>query len=109
MRNPVFVWFAVAAAPGLTGCLRTTTQQSAHSAAILQNAEGTSAIVIRGYTKDLVGIRAANHDVKLRVDRDSALANERVLFVEYPAPTNDPAGRDVPLTPRREIGVPQPR
>ena len=95
MRNPAFVWFVVAAVPGLTGCVKTTTQQPAHSAAVLQNAEEKSAIVIRSYTTDLVGTRAANRDVKLRVDRDPAMANERVLFVEYPAPTNDPAGRDV--------------
>jgi hypothetical protein len=38
---------------------------------------------------------ANNPDVHLSVGRDASISDERVLLVEYPAPTNDPAGRDV--------------
>lgn len=53
------------------------------------------AIVIQGYKDGLAGVRAANPDVHLRVGRDPSGPDEPVLFVEYPAPTADPAGRDV--------------
>jgi hypothetical protein len=87
----------LAATLGLTGCVNATTHQPAHSASLLQNPEEKSAIVIHAYKKDLVGIRTANPDVKLHVDRDPGLAAEPVLFVEYPSATKDPAGRDVHL------------
>jgi hypothetical protein len=52
-------------------------------------------IVIQGYSDGTSGVRAANPDVRLSVGRDPSLPGEPVLFVEYPAPTADPAGRDV--------------
>ena len=52
-------------------------------------------IVIRGYDQGVSGVHAANPDVKLSVGRDSELAGELVLLVDYPQPTGDPAGRDV--------------
>jgi hypothetical protein len=52
-------------------------------------------IVIHGYEGGLSGVRAANAAVHLKVGRDPALSDETVLFVDYPAPTDDPAGRDV--------------
>jgi hypothetical protein len=52
-------------------------------------------IVILAYDDGLAGVRAANPDVRLSVGRDPLLAEERVLIVDYPAPTTDPAGRDV--------------
>ena len=51
------------------GCGSATTHHSAHPASVLQEPD-QSAIVIRAYTTDLAGIRAANPDVRLRVDRD---------------------------------------
>jgi Carbohydrate binding domain (family 11) len=33
--------------------------------------------------------------VRLSVGRDASIPDQPVLMVEYPAPTNDPAGRDV--------------
>src|SRR5688572_18185471 len=55
----------------------------------------TPMIVVQAFENGLAAIRAANPDVKLSVGRDPALADEPVLLVEYPAPTGDPAGRDV--------------
>jgi hypothetical protein len=51
--------------------------------------------VIQDYRNGLASVRAANPDVRLRVSRDSAISDERVLVVEYPIPTGDPAARDV--------------
>src|SRR5215510_10353411 len=59
--------------------------------------EGTRDIVIHDFTKALAGVHARNPDVKLDVARDPSLGNEPVLRIEYPAATNDPAGRDVSL------------
>jgi hypothetical protein len=50
---------------------------------------------IRKYEARLAGVRAHSAEVKLSVGHDPALGNEPVLLVEYPAPTPDPAGRDV--------------
>jgi hypothetical protein len=58
-------------------------------------AQPTSPIVIRSYTDGLAGVRAANPNVRLSLDRDAAVPGEPVLIVEYPPPTADPAGRDV--------------
>ena len=52
-------------------------------------------MVIQAYKDGLAGLRAVNPDVPLRVGRDPTAPDEPVLFVEYPAPTADPAGRDV--------------
>lgn len=52
-------------------------------------------LVIHAYKRDLAGVRAANPDVHLNVGRDPAKPDEPVLFVEYPAPTKEPGGRDV--------------
>jgi hypothetical protein len=52
-------------------------------------------IFIQSYEKGGSGVRANNPEVKVRIATDSALPNEPVLLVEYPAPTGDPAGRDV--------------
>ena len=57
-----------------------------------------SMIIIHSYGNGLTGVRAANPDVHLTVGRDPAIADEHVLLVEYPAPTKDPAGRDVQCT-----------
>ena len=58
-------------------------------------AEATPATVIRAYGETLGGVCTGPPGVRLSVDRDSSLPDERVLIVEYPPPTKDPAGRDV--------------
>jgi Carbohydrate binding domain (family 11) len=57
--------------------------------------EAPPVIVIQDYREGLAGVRAANTDVHLSIDRDPSIPGERILIVEYPAPTGDPAGRDV--------------
>ncbi|HEU4692572.1 MAG TPA: carbohydrate binding domain-containing protein [Vicinamibacterales bacterium] len=52
-------------------------------------------MVIHSFGNGLAGVRAANPDVHLSVGRDSSGPDEPVLQVEYPAPTGNPAGRDV--------------
>ena len=52
-------------------------------------------IIVKAYQNGLAGVRAANPDVHLSVGRDPSVPDEPVLFVEYPVPTDDPAGRDV--------------
>ena len=52
-------------------------------------------LVIHSFKNGLAGVRAANPDVHLSVGRDPSGPDEPVLQVEYPAPTGDPAGRDV--------------
>ena len=52
-------------------------------------------IVIQAYANGIAGIRTTNPDIKLNVGRDPAVPDEAVLLVEYPAPTGNPAGRDV--------------
>ena len=54
-----------------------------------------SDIVIQAYQSGSSGVRAANPDVRLSVGRDPDGPDEAVLIVDYPAPTADPAGRDV--------------
>jgi len=61
----------------------------------LNSVETKPVIVIQDYADGLAGVRAANADVHLSVGRDPDISDERVLVVEYPAPTGDPAGRDV--------------
>jgi hypothetical protein len=52
-------------------------------------------LVIHSFKNGLAGVRAANPDVHLSVGRDPSGPDEPMLQVEYPAPTGDPAGRDV--------------
>jgi len=67
----------------------------AQSTAPLNRAEAQPAIVIQDYNDGRGGARAANPNVRLSVGRDPEIPNEQLLVVEYPEPTNDPAGRDV--------------
>jgi hypothetical protein len=55
----------------------------------------TQPLLIHAFENDLAGVRAANPDVHLTVGRDPSKPDEPVLFVEYPAPTREPGGRDV--------------
>jgi carbohydrate binding protein with CBM11 domain len=52
-------------------------------------------IIVHDFGDELTGVRTANPEVHLRIGRDRSVAGERVLLVDYPGPTNDPAGRDV--------------
>lgn len=67
----------------------------APSTVTLNAAAAEPEIVIHAYNDGLAGVRAANPDVHLSVGRDPSISSERVLLVEYPVPTDDPAGRDV--------------
>ena len=67
----------------------------AQSTVALNRAEAQAVMVIQAYTDGLAGVRAASPDVHLSVGRDASIPDEPLLVVEYRAPTNDPAGRDV--------------
>ena len=53
------------------------------------------AAVIQPYRDELSNVCRANPNVHLSAGRDPMLPNETVMLVEYPAPTGDPAARDV--------------
>src|SRR5262245_2467659 len=59
------------------------------------SAQVTPMIVIQAYDDGAAGGCTANPGVRLSVGRDPSIADERVLIVDYPPPTNDPAARDV--------------
>jgi hypothetical protein len=52
------------------------------------------ALVIHAFDGGLDGVSAASSSVRLSVAGDASIG-EPVLLVDYPAPTSDPAGRDV--------------
>jgi hypothetical protein len=52
------------------------------------------ALVVHAFTAGLDGVVAASPGVGLSIDRDSSIG-EPVLVVQYPAPTSDPAARDI--------------
>ena len=56
---------------------------------------GVQVTVIHDYDDGLAGVRAANADIHLRVDRDPSLPDEQILLVDYPVQGKDPGGRDV--------------
>jgi carbohydrate binding protein with CBM11 domain len=58
-------------------------------------AETQPLIIIQAYREGLTGVRTANPDVQLSIGRDPSIIEERILIVDYPARTDDPAGRDV--------------
>src|SRR5262245_66493985 len=81
-------------APALSGASGVTIQsQPIQQPVPSASDERDGVILIQGYTDGLSGVRAANPDVHLNVGRDPSLPGEPVLFVEYAAPTSDPAGR----------------
>ncbi len=53
---------------------------------------------VQDFAGGLSGVRAANPDVHLSVAQGGPAQGPRVLAVEYPAATADPAGRDVRCT-----------
>jgi len=76
-----------------TGCSSPQTKQSTGSTAASQDS-GTPTIVIHDSRNGLLGVHAANPEMKLRADRDSA-TGEPVLVIDYAAANSDPAARDV--------------
>jgi len=54
-----------------------------------------ASLAIQTYRAGMSAILSANSEVKLTIDRDPMLSNGLALFVEYPAGTGNPAGRDV--------------
>jgi hypothetical protein len=71
-----------------------TGRRPASPAANDPDVEAWRSIVVQDYRVGLEGVRAANPDVELSLDRDPSVEGP-VLSVVYPAPTADPAGRDV--------------
>jgi hypothetical protein len=55
----------------------------------------TSAVMVQSWQQGLSWRTFRQPDVKLSIDHEPSLAGEPVLVVEYPEPTEDPAGRDV--------------
>ena len=53
--------------------------------------------IVHDFQNGLDGIRTSNPAVKLSIGQDGSLEHQAVLLVEYPAPTSDPAARDVHL------------
>jgi hypothetical protein len=54
-----------------------------------------SVAVIRAFDDGPGGMCAAKPGIRLSITRDASTPDGPVLLVEYPAPTGDPAGRDV--------------
>jgi carbohydrate binding protein with CBM11 domain len=99
MTDSVILASIVAASTlAAAGGSATLAHRSAQSAAALNAADTQPVVVIQDYADGLAGIRAANPDVHLRISRDPGLRDEQILVVEYPARTDDPAGRDVRCT-----------
>jgi len=69
-----------------------------NTTARLPNVSPSSPVIIHGFNNGLAGVRARNPAIELRVGRDTAFHDEPLLFVDYPQPGPDPAGRDVELT-----------
>jgi hypothetical protein len=78
----------------MAACARAAAER-ADSTVAFAVAEEEAVIPIQTYKARLSGVRSRNPDVKLSVGNDPELGEEPVLFVTYPAPTDDPAGRDI--------------
>ena len=72
--------------------------QGAQSTARAMSEKPKHELVIQAYNDGLAGVRSRNPDVHLSLGKDSSVSEERVLLVDYPEPTKDPAGRDVQCT-----------
>jgi hypothetical protein len=57
--------------------------------------DSTRGIVLQDFSGGAASVHARNPVIKLRIDRHPVSPNERVLLIEYPAATDNPAGRDV--------------
>jgi hypothetical protein len=94
VRRRPLGWGILIVSWSMAGCARTAAE-AADSTISLAVAEEEPMIPIQTYEARLSGVRSHNPDVKLSVGNDPELGEEPVLFVTYPAPTDDPAGRDV--------------
>jgi hypothetical protein len=70
-------------------------QTEAQSAVPPESVQEEPVADIQTYQSGLGGVHAANRRVQLSLGRDPSLPDEAVLIVDYPDPTDDPAGRDV--------------
>lgn len=75
---------------GLEGCVVLTLICSSCATTVQKPAPA-----IQSYASGIAKIHSANPDVKIRLGHDAALPSELILFVDYPKPTADPAGRDI--------------
>ena len=75
------------------GCASRGSEPAAPATAATASAQ--PALIVQDYASGLSAVHAANPNVKLSISPDTTLANEPVLSVDYPVPTDDPAGRDV--------------
>jgi len=78
----------------MVGCAHPATEPASSALAPVV-AEEKPVTAIQTYKAQLSGVRARNPDVELSVGYDPTLGEEPVLSVTYPAPTDDPTGRDV--------------
>src|SRR5262245_6940384 len=51
--------------------------------------------VLQDFTAGMARVHARNPAIKLRIDDHPTIPNERMLVVDYPAASGDPAARDV--------------
>jgi hypothetical protein len=87
-------WHILIVSWSMVGCARTAPEAADLTLAPAASKE-EPVTPIQTYKARLSGVRSRNPDVKLSVGNDPELGEEPVLFVTYPAPTDDPAGRDV--------------
>jgi hypothetical protein len=92
-RDRVSLPCLLALALSISNAVKVASQpiQSAAAPAIVDSGR----VIIQDYSDGVSRVRAANPDVHLSVGRDPLLPGEPVLFVDYPPPNADPAGRDV--------------
>ena len=57
--------------------------------------DGNTVAILQDFASGIDSVHARNPAVRLRVDPHPLIASERVLVVEYPRPSGDPAGRDI--------------
>lgn len=62
---------------------------------IAVRAEAAPPIVIQSFRGEIFSACTSKSDLRLSAGRDSAIAGQAVLVVEYPMPSGDPAARDV--------------
>ena len=90
MARGSFGWLVLAVVSAVVACA-----QSGGRPASADATEQQRVILVQAYKQGLSGVHAANPKVKLSLGRDVALPEEPVLLVDYPEPSDDPAGRDV--------------
>ena len=92
-HSTILTWLRIVAAVSAAACNQASVAKSAAPSPIAEK----HLAIISDYSSGLAGVHAANPELKLRVDRDTALRGELVLVVDYPAPNDNPTSRDVRL------------